>query len=483
MKKDIIVVVVLVLIVAIFASLLFANNYLSPKTTPALIPAQTYVGVTYSGNSFVEAKLLIDKVKTYNNLFVVQSGELEKNTSELTKICKYAISSGLYIIVYFSAVPTYRQYITAFLEEAQEFGSSLLGIYFDDEPGGKILDSQQTIYFYDNSTKNIITKSQKFLGITQADGTTTYYIDDGSVEVNGLLSVFYESNTTNSDDDALIGVTSADYIVKSNGTIFIHDSNGGIILPLTDNEILSKIETYGQIIAKKPFQTYEEAARIFVSTLQNSTNWPHSQTSVQLFTSDYALYWYDYLGGYDVVLAEFGWNNTSEQQIASVRGAANLQSKDWGVIITWEYSQPPYLVNGTRMYEQMRLAYENGAKYIVVFNYPTFPEGNSFGILQDDHFEALQRFWNDTVNNQTLSQGVIKADTALVLPENYGWGLRNLQDNIWGLWQADTLSSQVWASMQNAIATYGSKLDIIYDNHMFSAEKNYTKIIYWNQTH
>jgi len=482
MKKDFIAVVVLVLIVVIFASLLFANNYISPKATPALTPAQTYVGVTYSGNSLVEAKLLIDKVKTYTNLFVVQSGELEKNASELTKICNYAICSGLHIIVYFSAVPTYRQYITAFLEDAKNFGSNLLGIYFDDEPSGKILDSQQTIYFYDNSTQNIIMKSQKFLGTTQADGTATYYIDDGSVEVHGSFSVFYESNTTISKEDALIGLTSAKYLVKSNGTIFVRDSNGGLIAPLTDNEIISKIETYGQIIAKKPFQTYDEAARIFVSTLQNSTSWPHSQTSVPLFTSDYALYWYDYLGGYDVVLAELGWNSTSEQQIASVRGAANLQSKDWGVIITWKYSQPPYLVNGTEMYDQMRFAYENGAKYLVVFNYPTFPDANPFGILQNEHFEALQRFWNDTVNNQTLTPGIIKADTVLVLPENYGWGLRSLQDNIWGLWQADDRSSQVWVSMKNALETYGSRLDITYSNQMFFAQEKYRKIIYWNQT-
>jgi hypothetical protein len=70
----------------------------------------------------------------------------------------------------------------------------------------------------------------------------------------------------------------------------------------------------------------------------------------------------------------------------------------------------------------------------------------------------------------------------LVLPENYGWGLRSLQDNIWGLWQADDRSSQVWVSMKNALATYGSELDIIYSNQMFFAQEKYRKIIYWNQT-
>jgi len=82
------------------------------------------------------------------------------------------------------------------------------------------------------------------------------------------------------------------------------------------------------------------------------------------------------------------------------------------------------------------------------------------------------------VNSQTLTPVTIKADTVLVLPENNGWGLRSPEDNIWGLWQVDDRSSQVWIWMQNALATYDSRLDIIYGNQMFSAEEKYRKIIY-----
>ena len=106
----------------------------------------------------------------------------------------------------------------------------------------------------------------------------------------------------------------------------------------------------------------DDFANSFVNTSQNTTGWLRSQTPVKVFTSDYALYWYDYLGGYDVVLAQLGWNRTGTQDIALVRGAANLQGKDWGAIVTWKYDSSPYLENGTEMYDQMQLAYEDWSK-------------------------------------------------------------------------------------------------------------------------
>ncbi len=64
------------------------------------------------------------------------------------------------------------------------------------------------------------------------------------------------------------------------------------------------------------------------------------------FTSDYGLYWWDYKGGYDVMLAELGWNVSVAEQIALVKGAARLQDKEWGTMITWQYRSPPYLDSG-----------------------------------------------------------------------------------------------------------------------------------------
>jgi len=83
--------------------------------------------------------------------------------------------------------------------------------------------------------------------------------------------------------------------------------------------------------------------------------------SVTVLTSDYALHWWDYLSGYDAVLAQLCWNSTAAQEIGLVRGAANLQNKTWGTILTWKYTVPPYLASGEELYSQMRMAYECGA--------------------------------------------------------------------------------------------------------------------------
>ena len=47
-----------------------------------------------------------------------------------------------------------------------------------------------------------------------------------------------------------------------------------------------------------------------------------------------------------------------------------MQNKDWGTIITWKYTQPPYLDTGENIYNQMVTSYNAGAKYITIFNYP-----------------------------------------------------------------------------------------------------------------
>ena len=86
------------------------------------------------------------------------------------------------------------------------------------------------------------------------------------------------------------------------------------------------------------------------------------------------------------------------------------------------------------MYNEMRQSYESGAQYVVVFNYS--PNNNGTGLLQGEHFAALQKFWSDIVQNPRETNNVT-AQAALVLPNNYGWGMRSQNDNIWGLWQPD----------------------------------------------
>ena len=148
-----------------------------------------------------------------------------------------------------------------------------------------------------------------------------------------------------------------------------------------------------------------------------------------------------------------------------------------GTIITWTYDKPPYLVGGAEMYNQLVTAYTSGAKYLVIFDYPQIP-GNPYGILTDEHFMALEKFWNTTSNLKVNNQ----AEAVLVLPPNYGWGMRNPQDLIWGIWAPDSTSSQIWNISRKLLTQYGLSLDIVYEASQFPLEGKYQNIYYWNQT-
>ena len=246
--------------------------------------------------------------------------------------------------------------------------------------------------------------------------------------------------------------------------------------------------SYNQLWNQAPFQTYDEAAERFIQTSKSALDFQMptfangtAAWNITQFTSDYALYWYDYQSNYDVVLAQFGWNQTLTQDIGLVRGAANLQNKSWGAIITWKYTQAPYLDSGDAIYNQMRTAYEAGAKYLVIFN---FAENMTepYGTLQQEHFDALKRFWNEVVQNPSVKQGGVTPEAVLVLPHDYGWGMRNPQDTIWGLWNADTSSQQIWTQLQSKLTEYGSKLDIVYDDPAYPIAGKYSQIYYWNHT-
>ena len=146
-----------------------------------------------------------------------------------------------------------------------------------------------------------------------------------------------------------------------------------------------------------------------------------------------------------MILAELGLNQSFAQATGLVRGAASVQNKDWGVTITWRYNGTPYLDSGDAIYRQMLTAYKCSANYEVIFDYPTYPDNNPYGVMTDEHFEALERFWNDVVALSPGTHGSIKAEAALLLPKDYGWGMRNPRDRIWGAWGPDEKSAQIWA--------------------------------------
>jgi hypothetical protein len=251
-------------------------------------------------------------------------------------------------------------------------------------------------------------------------------------------------------------------------------------LPLRD--IHYKLET-ANITGTHP-DNYTAEANFFNQLLVgNRGHNDLKRYNITTFTSDYVLYWYDYLGGYDNIFAQLGWNQSINKQISLIRGAATMQNKDWGAIITWKYTQAPYLDTGQNIYDQMETAYNAGAKYILLFDLifdPYNVTDKPYGTLTNDHFQALQNFWSQVVTKQTPN--TVHAEAALVLPHNYGWGLRNIDDKIWGFWGPDDKSPLIWNISQTLFNKYGLRLDIIYDDPAFPIQGNYTKVYFWNQT-
>jgi len=238
---------------------------------------------------------------------------------------------------------------------------------------------------------------------------------------------------------------------------------------------------YENLINNASVNNYVEAANQFENNMSSELNTVRSRwlnsTSYPLVTSDYALYWFDYKAGYNVVFAEFGWNYSRQLNVALVRGAAAVQDKDWGVMITWTYTNPPYIESGPQLLDDMKLAYDNGAKYIIIFDSNA---NYTQGILQPEHLQALQQFWQ-YVQANPRSSNPVGARTAYVLPDGFGYGFRGPNDKIWGLWGANALSYNISVSVGSLLQEYGNKLDIIYDDGLQPGNNyGYNQLIYWD---
>ena len=227
--------------------------------------------------------------------------------------------------------------------------------------------------------------------------------------------------------------------------------------------------------------TYADVSKNFTDTLTFFPNY-YLQFTPEVFTADYGLYWFDYKSKYSAIFAEFVGNESRQRHIALCRGAAEAFDKDWGVIVTWKYSfQIPYLESGNELYADLSLAYSSGAKYAIVFSYPQI---GTYGTLTDEHFAALQKFWTN-LHNDPGSFGSSNPDVAYVVPADYGFGFRNANDSIWGLFPADELSSKIFEDSNIILpAKYGSGFDIIYNEPQIIAPLlgNYSQVFYWNQT-
>ena len=407
------VIILSLILISLIATASFLISYSTTINNEDATPF--YIGVTFCGNTTAEAKLLIDKVKDYTNLFVLQSGPISNNETATNEISAYAVASGLNIIVNLGVYRTFSRNWTwqlPWFETAkQRYGDRFLGAYYDDEPAGIQLDYNWFNFFLNYSS---------------------YF--EGRPHISPLHQIFADL------EDEMANVT-------------MHEP-----------------------------KDYDAEAKWFQMILGNNSG--HNSlkdAGIKTFTSDYVLYWFDYIGEYDVMLAQFGWNSSFIQDIALVRGAARMQNKPWGAIITWKYDEPPYLDSGEDIYKQMHTAYEAGAEYVIVFNYPQI-EGNPYGTLTDEHFEALKKIWSEVTQNPRNRRDASRAEAVLVLPRNYGWGMRTPEDWIWGFWGPDEKSPQIWEISRKLLALYGTRLDIVYDDPVFPVAGEYPRIYYWNQT-
>jgi len=411
------------LLIVVLAVSVAAYMSYSIGTQPKANPNDVYVGVAFGGDTVQEAKILIDRVKSYTNLFILDAGRnpITQNETSVEQICDYAVDNGLSVIInmgiYDHLDPSrywfWNQSLDVTAKWKTMWGDKFLGMYYNDEPGGIQLDGNWSAWFR--------TYGEYFLQRYNSSKVATdlYQIY--------LKMLGFMDN----------GTSPPNYNLEAN--FFVQDVLG------TDSG-LKALKTAG----------------------------------ITTFTSDYALYWFDYLAGYNVMFTELGWNCCVAEQIALVKGAARMQHEQWGAMITWTYNSIPYLDTGDQIYNQMLTSYEAGAKYIVIFNYP-YTNGSNYGIMTNDQFIALQRFWDDIHQKQfpDLSSPV----AALVLPENYGWGMRDPNDTIWGFWPPDSKTIQVATAMSTLLSQYGVSLDVVYyDPEYPVANMGYQHVYYWNQT-
>ena len=249
--------------------------------------------------------------------------------------------------------------------------------------------------------------------------------------------------------------------------VYRYDEPGGNQLDHGDSMLVENATDYADAAAK-----YSANLGIIVEYYLNY--------APRMLTADYGLYWFDYTAGYTAVFAEFGWNHSRQLHMGLCRGAAKAYNRDWGTIVTWTYNGTPYLQSGPELYSDLKLAYNNGAKYAVVFSYPVI---GPYGTLKEEHFDALKDFWS-YFNSNPQEHGVNQGEVAYVLPKDYGFGFRSPSDTIWGLWEADASSQKVWDDVNTLLDQYGSRLDIVYNEPeiMDAVKSRYDKLIFWNET-
>jgi hypothetical protein len=89
----------------------------------------------------------------------------------------------------------------------------------------------------------------------------------------------------------------------------------------------------------------------------------------------------------------------------------------------------------------------------------------------------MRKFWNYM---RKFPQPTPASNTAYVLPQDYGYGFRGPNDQIWALWSSDELSPKVWNEVSDLLISFSVKLDIIYETKELDNVQRYDTLIFWN---
>ncbi|MGE5187877.1 MAG: hypothetical protein ACM3JE_02495, partial [Betaproteobacteria bacterium] len=333
--RNILVCVSLITIVAV--SLVAFIQTFQRAPTQASVASIPYIGIAFAGNTTEQAIAQIDRAKNYTNLFILDTGRnpLSRNQTAVYQVADYAVANGLSIILN-------------------------LGISDPHE-------NDSSTWFWDQDMTDVKANfterwGTKFLGIYDND-------EPGGIQLDGDWKTWY-----------------AEYGPQL----------GEINHPAMDslNKIYQKmLEAHTGNLP----QDYNLEADFFINDvlLEGDTGLARlNEADITTFTSDYGLYWFDYLGGYDVMFTELGWNASVAQQIGLVKGAARLMDKEWGAIITWKYLGHPFLDSPENIYNQMLAAYQAGAKYITIFDFSRAGNNTSYA-MTDKYYSMLEMFWAD----------------------------------------------------------------------------------------
>ena len=170
MKRVVVLAVVAVLLVTSITAVLVTRNL-----------QEFYVGVTFCGDNVADAKLLIDEVKDYTNLFVLQSGPLQSNRSAIVEIGDYAIDAGMKYLVYFGSD---KPWLLKWWNDEYDghWGSGFLGVYFGDEFGGKMLDTTRILR--NQAGMDQIAKFERGGFSANFGEYTVYYMSNGDLQLD-----------------------------------------------------------------------------------------------------------------------------------------------------------------------------------------------------------------------------------------------------------------------------------------------------------